>query len=359
MRISYRCTLALACAMLVGHGCSLERTQLIAALPLEDAAIPFDARHLDSGESPDAGAPVRCANASDCPSPWAGEFGECEADAAHPCAISGTRSRVVTHHVCGTDGFCTAESRVETEACVRATDGLVCGDIVNEAWSDCAYAEHCSEIGTRIRSTTTPTCVSGVCEPVLSFESDPSTCVRSTNGWSCGMAEPGPWSACASSAACATAGTQTRTVMEPMCRGGSCSVEARVESATCALPTTDGMVCGETCDDWSRCFGASLDACSGTGTQTRTCVDRTCGGGTCDTPSTNERRESQSCPLGDGSWCASSASCGPCHEVADPSRCRNGRRAVRSCDVRTGSCSAEAMCVESGEVVTIAIPCDC
>lgn len=157
---------------------------------------------------------------------------------------------------------------------------------------------------------------------------------------SCPAESAGAWGACAWGDACTETGTRSRTVRSYACTGGDCVPTDRTETEACTRDT-DGTGCGAgTCGGFGACsYG---DACAESGVQSRTCTDLACGAGTC---RTTMRNETMPCARDtDGTTCASTTcdgygACdyaGACDEDATQSRTCNDFRCG------SGSCAPSA-----------------
>ena len=240
-----------------------------------------------------------CTTDDECPAPIEGAWGTCASSDA--CAVEGTETRTRRTFACVT-GRCEPTDGDEMRACPRTTEGTPCAMSTCDAYGACmGSGATCDPAGTATRTCTDFSCRSGVCASGTRPES--MACTRSTDGASCGELSCGAWGGCGGFAdVCALGGTESRACSTPVCGGGSCGSAPSSESRGCTRPSTDGTPCGgaTTCDGWSACaFG---DACTTTGTQSRTCYDPVCVGGGC---GSTPRTETQSCTRGptDGTTC--------------------------------------------------------
>ncbi|RVU46831.1 hypothetical protein EA187_06770 [Lujinxingia sediminis] len=276
-------------------------------------------------------------DAQACGTPEAGAWSACGGFSG-TCDTTGTRSRTVTYFECGS-GTCAERVASETEACSRATQGESCGSTTYTSWSACGgFSDTCDTTGEQTRTATDRVCNGGSCSNVTRTETQ--TCMRTTNGESCGSTSYTGWSACGGfSNTCDTTGEQTRTATDRVCSGGSCSNVTRTETQTCTR-TTNGMSCGSTTHgSWSACSGF-IGTCGEAGTRTRTVTHQRCSGGSC---STVTETETGSCSRDtDGGVCGLSV-CddwppfGAC--LVEPDQCRGDQ--FRSCTDRRcsgGSC---------------------
>ncbi len=272
---------------------------------------------LDSGPLPDAGGDCHVAGC---------------ADDGNPC----------TDQVCGTDGTCTITNNtigcddhvfcngMDTcgggscsqhvgnpcgggttcdEAggrCVGCTMDSDCPAQMTGAYGACSFGSSCATSGTQSRTVRTFHCASNSCVPSDSTEMQ--ACTRtSTDGMSCGTTSCPGFGACGGfSGTCGTTGTQSRTCTDLTCSGGSCAPVMRVETQGCAR-STDGTSCMATsCGGFGAC-GGFADTCANAGTQSRTCTDYTCGSGSCNGAT---RTDTQGCTRNtDGTSCGTT-SCG-------------------------------------------------
>jgi hypothetical protein len=151
---------------------------------------------------------------------------------------------------CGPTGACEHLS-IACGACTRIED---CGTVETGEWSDCAYADACTESGSRSRTITTPTCNAGTCGADVTTETE--ACSRTTGGDECGPTTLGSFGACAPTTPCGTGGTQARTNEVQVCRAGTCTAEDVVETAPCSVTAPrNGTQCGATI--WEMCCGGS------------------------------------------------------------------------------------------------------
>jgi hypothetical protein len=192
-----------------------------------------------------------------------------------------------------------------TSVCTGCADATHCPADTFGAWGACeGFASACATAGTEARTVRTFTCEDGACVPA--DESESRACSRPTDGMVCGATSCDPFGAC-EGAGCALTGTQSRTCRDQVCSGGTCAPSPRTETAACSRPT-DGTSCGATsCDGWGAC-GGFADTCTLSGTHSRTCTDPVCSGGACGGA---PRSESEACtrPSTDGPSCGATT-CG-------------------------------------------------
>jgi len=143
-------------------------------------------------------------------------------------------------------------------------------------------------------------CNPTVCETgVIDCSSGSPVCNRTGNrpdGTTCAPDDEGPWGACNYTSECDESATRSRSVTEYECDAGSCDGSTSTEFDPCSR-STDGNSCGAgfTCPGWGACGGYS-DSCDPSGTQSRTCTSRVCGGGGCNSSSVPQN---QPCSRGD------------------------------------------------------------
>lgn len=274
---------------------------------------------------------VGCVSDTDCPD-VVGTFGSC--DWGGDCDESASRSRTDIQRSC-VAGRCQDTPVVVTEPCARETDDMGCGMGSCGGYGACGgFSDTCDESGTQSRSCTDLVCVAGTCTGRMRMESQ--SCPRTTGGTACGSAMCGAWGTCNYASGCANAGTQSRTCMDGTCGGGTCNYAgSRMESQACGARDTTGMDCGSSCGSYGACGGWSSD-CDESGTMSRACTPRTCSGGACVTgadmiQSTGCARET------DGAFC-------------NPDTCSIGGGTCVS-----GSCDGPSECV-SGCVCDNAMP---
>lgn len=130
-----------------------------------------------------------------------------------------------------------------------------------ETFGTCTYADPtCDEVGSQPRTTISYECVATLC--VETRVEDTVDCGRrTTEGVSCGATSCGSFGACAGATACALSGTQSRTCMDRACASGTCETATRADSRSCARDT-DGDFCndGNACTDMEMCASG---VCSG------------------------------------------------------------------------------------------------
>ena len=295
-----------------------------------------------------------CEDDGDCPGEMIGDWGACTFPAGE-CPETGSRSRNVRSYTCSASGTCEASDRVELEACTRETDGTSCmGGTTPGTWSACTYANPmCGESGTRTRTNTVRACMAGTCQSRSVMETDMTGCVRDTDGNTCNSPIQGAWGACgAFSDTCDESGTQSRTVTQPRCAGGTCSGSTMTTETQACTRDTDGTSCGGTpsCTMWSPCAPTTgTSRCSGAGEQTRLCTGSLCAGGSCamDTRTV----ETRVCTLG-GVCVQGIAECGECQGCPSPTG------GYRQCSADTGTCNGGGNCM-GDTTATVYESCTC
>jgi len=80
---------------------------------------------------------------------------------------------------------------------------------------------------------------------------------------------------------CDESGTQSRTCMVNTCHAGACTGATMADTAACQRASTDGTSCGAMSVGGCGACGDFVDLCDETGTQTCTCTQPVCAGGTC------------------------------------------------------------------------------
>ncbi|RVU46833.1 hypothetical protein EA187_06785 [Lujinxingia sediminis] len=267
---------------------------------------------------------------------------------ADECAQEGTQTRTATDRICA-GGDCSSVDRTESQSCTRDTTGMSCGaGVTHGEWSSCEYATECSLNGERTRSVVTRSCVGGSCESVTTTEIDTTACVRNTAGTSCGEGVTyGDWSAsCEYASVCALEGTRTRSVTTQSCADGSCSSVTSSQTATRSdcdrITTGDSCGAGVTYGDWSSTCSYA-NACSETGTRTRSVTTRTCSGGDCGAVTTSQTSTRSDCARDrSGVSCGSSthtswSACGGFANTCDTTGTQTRTRTDYNCS--GGSCT--------------------
>ncbi len=282
---------------------------------------------------------VGCATDADCPADIPGAWGSC-AYTGGSCDQTGTRQRVITAYRC-VSNVCTPSSSTESEPCTRTTTGDTCGTTTFGGWGACGgFSGTCGEAGTRTRTRTDRQCAAGACVDVTS--SDSGTCARDTDTNSCGTTTYGGWSSCGGfSDTCDQTGTRTRSQMTFACAAGTCRATTGTDSGSCTR-TTNGTSCGTTTyGGWGTC-GGFADACAETGgTQSRTQTVFECASGTCgmvvgtDTRSCSRTTNGNSCGTTTyGPWGA----CGGFADLCDETGTWSRTATVYTCS--SGTCGS-------------------
>jgi hypothetical protein len=227
-----------------------------------------------------ANACVGCITRADCPADTTGAFGSC--DYSGDCDASATRTRTDLTYAC-TGGMCVPTPTPVNEPCTRVTEDTSCGVGSCGGYAACtAFSDTCDQSGTETRTCTDLLCTSGAC--MARPRMDSRACTRVTNGTGCGTS-CGGWGTCMYASTCATAGTQSRTCTDSTCAGGTCTAGSpRTEMQACGTRVTTGVDCGSTCGVPGPC-GGFISECDQTGTANSTCTPRTCSSGMCVTGS--------------------------------------------------------------------------
>ncbi|MEW5738014.1 MAG: hypothetical protein AB1938_03755 [Myxococcota bacterium] len=239
-----------------------------------------------------------CVDGVCCDSACAGACDACSVAAGAPtngaCALLGA-ARVcrATANACDVEERCSGTSP-DCPTNALADAGTPCGQTTYTGWDTCnSTAGTCSTSGTQSRTRTDQTCnASGACSAANSTETQ--ACTRVTDGASCGMTTYGPWSACSYADACTNSGSRTRTRTDAVCAGGACTMvnSTETDTAGCAR-NTNGASCGSsTFGSWGACsFGST---CAETGTRTRMRTDQVCNAGACG-PVTSTETDTTTC----------------------------------------------------------------
>lgn len=337
---------------------------------LLDGGVPDD----DAGMGTDAGpecTPGRCDDGHECTEDFCMPDGSCGhvamdgmCDDGNPCtddACTGDDadplglgcSHDPNEDACDDGMFCTGFDHCADGACVPdgdpCTGGLTCNEStdvcegcpgipcpgpVAGAWSACSYATTCATTGTRTRTVRTFTCGTGSCTPMDVTETDTTTCVRATEGVSCGTTSTSAWGMCTGfSDVCDTTGTQSRLRTTPVCMAGVCTPTSTPESQACTR-TTNGASCsdGNGCTAPDTCMGGTCrggpDVCSMDG--------GLCDAGMCDD---GIACTIDTCAAGVCSNVPDSALCGGCGTCNPSFGCDYG-----GCDAGVDQCSFDWDC---------------
>lgn len=245
------------------------------------------------------------------------------------CGEEGVERRIRTDYTCQ-DSACVGSNTGETRPCARDTEDIVCGSNIVGAWSICSYETACGEAGTRTRSITSFACSEGVCTANESTQED--GCVRDTDGSTCQDTALGAWTECAGfDSVCDRDGTRSRDVTTYACVDGGCVGTTETQDGNCTR-FTNGLTCADIeLGDWSTCQTGSV--CGESGTWSRTRVDYACNEGVC---VSSETEEEEACTRDtDGTSCFDRAGC-------RITTCSDG-----VCPAGTG-CSGLRFCCEPG-----------
>jgi hypothetical protein len=289
----------------------------------EDAAVPVDGgsdagpRDGAIGDGGDAGGDCRidgCEDDNPCTEDLCNEAHVCAHPPSAVACDDGVFCNGLDQCVGGTcsghsGDTCAAPTTCDetNEVCLGCEVDDDCPDPLTGVWSSCTAMDACATAGTETRTVRTFTCVANRCEPADDDES--RACARTTEGDSCAASTCGTYGTCTGgSDVCATTGTATRTCTDYACAAGACTPASRSDSMACTR-ATDGVSCGSlSCDSWSGC-GGFADVCALSGTESRTCATPVCGGGTCGSAPSMESRGCTR-PSTDGTVCPGMASCG-------------------------------------------------
>ncbi|MBL8915245.1 MAG: hypothetical protein JNM17_31365 [Archangium sp.] len=228
-------------------------------------------------------------------------------DGGTACATSGTQTRTRTDRLCSGTGTCGMTNTGESMACTRTTDGNACGTTTYGAYTACTYAMTCSTSGSRTRTRTDPLCQAGTCAAVQNTETDTAGCTRTTENTSCGTPTYGMYGACSYAGTCSETGSRTRTRTDPVCQSGNCGSTTAMESDTTGCTrTTTGQSCGTT---MTGAYGSCMyaNSCSNTGSRTRNITSYTCGSSACNTTTTVDTDTAGCIRSQDGSSCGTTA----------------------------------------------------
>lgn len=153
-----------------------------------------------------------------------------------------------------TDPPCTDFCNESTMACEACRDDVDCGTETVDPWGPCGgFGSTCDETGTQTRIRHTPRCNTGTCEIEDTMESQ--ACMRDTDGTTCGTTTFSSWVCGGFSNACDETGTETRTRTERRCAAASCQPMNFPESRACSRSVPNGTVCGGT--QWHICCGTN------------------------------------------------------------------------------------------------------
>lgn len=192
-----------------------------------------------------------CVNDGDCPSDRVGSWSQCSY--GDPCDEAAARQRTVTTYQC-LAGSCRASDRSDTEPCARDTDGSSCGSDSYGGWSGCAYDGICDQDGSESRTVTQLVCRGGSCRSEVAPD-ETRACNRATDGTSCDPTQTGPFGACQDFVSrCDETGRQYATQTTYACAESNCVGTGMQVSRTCTRPT-DGASCTGCASGACQCAG--------------------------------------------------------------------------------------------------------
>ena len=216
-----------------------------ATIALHDGAVDAtaDATHVLPPDASIDAPPVGCQNNADCATP------------PDPCSLAGSCNHA-THMCTFPPVTCT---QLDSDCAVGVCDstngtcvamarnesnscgaGTTCG-----AFGQCGgFADACDENGSQSRTCTVNTCHAGAC--VGTMMTDTAACQRgSTDGAACGTQSEINCNACGGfQTTCDETGTQSCTCIQPTCLGGSCSNSTSSACVVGCTRDTDGLSCG-------------------------------------------------------------------------------------------------------------------
>lgn len=262
-------------------------------------------------------------------------------DGGSACASSGGQTRTRTDRLCSGAGACGNVDTGEAQSCMRVTEGISCGTTTYSAYTACSYAMTCSTTGSRTRTRTDPLCAGGTCSAVQNTETDTAGCMRSTTNVSCGSATYGAYGSCTFGSTCAESGSRTRTRTDPVCQSGACgsTTATETDSSGCTR-TTGGTSCGTTnTGAWGTCSYSAT--CATTGTRSRTVSTYTCGSGACNTNTTTENDTSGCGRTTTGNSCGTTQT-GTWSSCSYANACSNSGSRTRQ--VTTYACNSSGAC---------------
>jgi len=216
-----------------------------------------------------------------------GNFGPCTGF-ADTCSTAGTKRRECITYSCQS-GACVGQAAVDSETCMRPTDGESCGGSTVTGCASCTgFDDRCDETGTQSCTCTDYVCQGGTCQETASSCAQP--CERDTENVSCRAGEVTDCGPCTASTTCGEAGTKQCTCTAYSCSDGVCSASRSSCTQRCSRDT-DGDDCGRT--TYSSCSECSYaSTCAEVGTESCTCTDYECSGGSC---RSSTRKCSRSC----------------------------------------------------------------
>ena len=213
-----------------------------------------------------------------CGSTSVGLWGAC-GNFSSLCDTSGTQTRTRTEERCAS-GSCRSTPTIEMQGCSRTTSGDTCAMATFTGWGACGdFAGPCDESGTESRTRTDFTCSSGTCGSAETVETQ--GCMRATEGTMCAEDTFTGWSPCFGfSTTCDETAAQTRDRTEYTCESGTCTAGPDIPEVQSCTRDTDGTFCENftTCRT-GTCADGACDApgsCSGRCCEPNICVCRTC-----------------------------------------------------------------------------------
>lgn len=146
-------------------------------------------------------------------------------------------------------------------------------------WSACAgFDDVCDETGTQSRTVVRPMCVDGGCDSAPDTET--RACLRDQENVVCGESTTVPGADCAFMTSCVEDGVSTRIRTDFSCRDAACEGADTTLFDPCTRDT-DGSTCGSVSfGAWRDCEFPTL--CANDGTQTRDIIRPLCVTGMCD-----------------------------------------------------------------------------
>lgn len=192
----------------------------------------------------------------------------------------------------------------------------------------------CATEGTRSRSCNDFTCQGGTCTMGSAY-TDTEACSVNTDGVECGTMTTSNCDPCQYANACALTGSQSCTCTQPECSGGSCQSVQTSCQQTCTR-NTDGDVCGSetVCGSYGACSYSS--DCTNSGTRTRTCNDYSCSGGSC-TKGPDYTQQATCTRNTSGNSCGSGTVCGSYGACQYTNSCSPTGTKTRTCNDYTCS----------------------
>jgi hypothetical protein len=187
----------------------------------------------------------------------------------------------------------------------------------------CNLATHTCMFITRNCSFLNDECNEGVCNPVAGCIKRPVV-----NGIDCaGGTTCTGFGPCNYSDVCAENATQSRSCTDHKCQGGTCVPNVRDEIQGCAR-TTGGMPCGTNFRNCGPCSGSSNEGCAPDGQQACTCDNMACSSGACTIASTTSCLRTGCAVIPEGITChRDTGDCSP----GDRLTCCAGGQCARPC----------------------------